>query len=213
MTSNSFLQYSPISEYPKPEEKTVALLFLSPLHRATRQVGLYFERALAGSEVLPGEGHLLSYLSAYAPAAVGDLQRVFGLKKSTLTSTLDRLEEAGFLHREIDAKDRRSFLVSLTKRGSAAAAQIQEYVDALESEIRQRITERDLAGFRRVLEAVSEATGVEVRPATMSKPRLPTSKKAQTSPPASGSLRARGASAKTQTSRSFSKSRSPKPIK
>lgn len=187
----------------------MALLFLSPLHRANRQIGLYFEGALAGSEIMPGEGHLLTYLSAYAPAVVGDLQRVFGLKKSTLTSTLDRLEAAEFVRREIDVRDRRSFLVSLTKRGSAAATQIQEHVDALESEIRKRITKGELEGFRRVLEAVAEVTKVEVRPATGSKLRLSTSKR-RSSRPTSTKPSPRGPLPKAQMSRPSSENRRPK---
>ena len=50
----------------------MALLFLSPIHKASRQIGIYFEEALKGSDQSPFEGHLLSYLRSYAPCALGN---------------------------------------------------------------------------------------------------------------------------------------------
>ena len=61
------------------------LIFLSPLHKATRQVSLWFEEQMADMDLSPQEGHVLSYLNAYAPCPISELVRVFGLKQSTLT--------------------------------------------------------------------------------------------------------------------------------
>ncbi|HET9887361.1 MAG TPA: MarR family transcriptional regulator, partial [bacterium] len=80
------------------------------------------------------------------------------MKRSTLTSVFDRLEERDLISRETLAEDRRSFLVRLTRKGTAAANQVQRHVEALEAAISQGITKNDLEGFRRVMGAIANAT-------------------------------------------------------
>jgi len=155
----------------------MALLFLSPIHKASRQIAIYFENALKGSELSPFEGHLLSYLRSYAPCALSEIHRVFGMKRSTLTSVFDRLEERGLISRETLAEDRRSFLVRLTRKGTAAANQVQRHVEALEASISKGITKNDLEGFRRVMGSIANATQACREASTGGKPA-----------PASGSL-------------------------
>ncbi len=74
----------------------MALDFLSPLHKASRQLSVYLESQTRDLGVSPSEGHVLTYLRRYAPAPIGELVRVFGIKQSTFTSLLDRLERAGW---------------------------------------------------------------------------------------------------------------------
>jgi DNA-binding MarR family transcriptional regulator len=140
------------------------LTFLSPIHKATRQIGIHLSAAVDGLGISVEEGHLLSYLRSYAPCAIFEIHRVFGWKRSTLTSILDRLEERGHVVREVHPGDRRSFLVRLTKRGARLAERVQQPVAALEECIRRAISDEDLAGFQRVMEAIGIVTHVQVQP-------------------------------------------------
>ena len=129
----------------------MTLEFLSPLHKASRQLSVYLEtRTREAGGVSPVEGHILSYLRGYAPAPVGELVRVFGIKQSTLTSMLDRLERAGLVRRETNRDDRRSFLVHITADGLALAERMNLGLEALENEIRSRVSARDVDGFHAV---------------------------------------------------------------
>jgi DNA-binding MarR family transcriptional regulator len=139
----------------------MALTYLSPLHRATRQIGLWFEERL--TEFASTEGHLLSYLMPYGPCPVSELVRVFGQKHSTMTSILDRLESQGLIERTANPEDGRSLLVGLTKKGQKASARVNELVSELEEKIGAGVTKADLAGFRKVMSAIEKATEVEVR--------------------------------------------------
>jgi DNA-binding MarR family transcriptional regulator len=139
----------------------MTLTFLSPLHRATRQIGLWFDSHL--TELAGTEGHLLSYLVPYGPCTVSELVRVFGSKHSTMTSVLDRLEKRGLIERKDNPEDKRSFLVGLTGKGRKAAARVNVLVEEIEREIGKRVTRRDFEGFTKVMDAVAEATGVTVR--------------------------------------------------
>jgi DNA-binding MarR family transcriptional regulator len=138
------------------------LRFLSPVHKAGRQIGIHFEREMAGTDLAPQEGHLLVYLRSYAPCPVGEVVTVFGLRGSTATSVLDRLESKGLITREDNPEDRRSWLLALTADGKRVADDVQKIVDALEASIARRISAKDEEGFRAVMSAIAEATAVTI---------------------------------------------------
>ena len=136
----------------------MALKFLSPIHKSTRQIELFMESRMANLGVSNPEGHLLSYLASYAPCQVGDLRRVFGYKGSTLTSMLDRLERRGLITRGVHPEDRRSFLIELSDSGRKTARGVKRALVDLEHDISKQVTTDDLEGFRKVMAAISEAT-------------------------------------------------------
>lgn len=141
----------------------MALEFLSPLHKASRQISVYLEAPLGERGLTPAEGHLITYLNSYAPASIGELLRVFGIKQSTFTSMLDRLEEAGLVRREMNPSDRRSFLIHITDQGRALAEQSNRVLLDLEQAIRSRVAPRDVQGFHAVMRAIEEITRVRLR--------------------------------------------------
>jgi DNA-binding MarR family transcriptional regulator len=141
----------------------MALEFLSPLHKASRQISVYLEGHTRQLDLSPRDAHVLTYLRSYAPAPVGELVRVFGIKQSTLTSLLDRLERNGLLRRELNAEDRRSFLIHLTDAGRELARRLNRLIEALEADIRREVRAQDLKGFRAVMGAVEKVTRVRLR--------------------------------------------------
>jgi MarR family transcriptional regulator, organic hydroperoxide resistance regulator len=157
--------YITTSYYSSPSVARVLmpLEFLSPLHKASRQLSVYLEARTQELGVSPIEGHLLTYLKSYAPAPIGELVRVFGLKQSTFTSILDRLESPGFIHREMNPNDRRSFLIHITEDGRKLASRINRILVTLEDDIRTHASPRSVAGFHAVMRAVEEVTQVTLR--------------------------------------------------
>lgn len=141
----------------------MALRYLSPIHKAVRQITLYLEPRCAALGVTPAEGHLLSYLRAYAPRTIVEILRVFGIRPSTMTSVLERLAVRGLLVRKPDPDDRRAVQVSLTREGKRAAERVDRMLRDLEGRIGTRVGKRELAGFQVVMGAVEAATGVHVR--------------------------------------------------
>lgn len=137
--------------------------FLSPLHKASRQISLYLEAHTRELGVSLIEGHILTDLRGYAPAPVGELVRVFGIKQSTFTSMLDRLENAGLVRREINRDDRRSFLIHITDDGRKLAERLNGSLETLEGKIRQRVRSADVKGFHAVMGAVEKITQVRLR--------------------------------------------------
>jgi DNA-binding MarR family transcriptional regulator len=99
----------------------------------------------------PAEVNALARLRPGEPLAVADLVAATGQRPSTLTGVIDRLEGRGLLARAVNARDRRSFVLELTPAGEAAARRVQDAIAALEARVRERVGERTLAGFERVL--------------------------------------------------------------
>jgi Transcriptional regulators len=141
----------------------MALEFLSPLHKASRQISVYLEARTRELGVSPIEGHVLTYLRSYAPASIRDLVRVFGIKQSTFTSLLDRLEQDGFVSRAINPDDRRSFLIHISDDGMELAARLNRLLKNLEGDIRERVEARDVKGFHAVMGAIEDITRVRLR--------------------------------------------------
>lgn len=147
------------------------LRYLSPWHRATRQLASHLHALAAAVDVPPNEAHLISYLGSYAPVPIGTLVGVFGLNKSTLTGMLDRLETAGLATRAINPDDRRSILIDLTDDGRAAAARVRGQLEALEAALDAELgpgpdgepdgepRPDDRAAFARIIAAIGRVTG------------------------------------------------------
>ena len=127
------------------------------IERSTHLISAYLEAALDGLAVTQAEAHVLAQLGRHGPAPIGDLHREFGHKRSTLTSVIDRLEDRGFVRREINRSDRRSFVIHLTRSGGSAARRVTRILDALESRVRRGTTHRDLRGVDAVAAALAAA--------------------------------------------------------
>ena len=130
------------------------LELIPSLHRATHRVAL----ALSEAKAMPsqGEAHLLAHLLDAGPGTVGALHAALGHKRSTLTAILDRMEASGWVERRVHAADRRTFLVSLTPAGRAAAERAAALLAGLEKRLKTRVGARDWAAARQVLNAMAE---------------------------------------------------------
>ena len=129
----------------------MALRLIPHIHRATHRIGLHIAE-LDDPAVNQAEAHVLAHLASAGESTIGQVHRAFGHKRSTLTSILDRLEERHLIARTSDARDRRTFVVSLTGKGRAAARRVTEHMEAFERRALQGTTPADVRAFLRVLE-------------------------------------------------------------
>ncbi len=141
----------------------MALKFLSPIHKATRQIEIYLEQLPTGRELSLREAHLITYVSAYGPCQVGELHRIFGFRRSTLTSMLDRLEKRRLITRRLHPQDRRSFLIQVTPAGKRMSVKIERDLIALEKEITAQLSKRDQDGFNNVMQAIGKTTEIDLK--------------------------------------------------
>ena len=107
-----------------------------------RQVaGRIFERMLKeyDIEINSAQGRIMFALWQQDGISINELALKTQLKKSTLTSMLDRLEKMGYLKRQRSRKDRRKILIRRTEKDKALES---KYV-----EVSQQMTKLYYKGF------------------------------------------------------------------
>ena len=127
------------------------------LHRATHATLHALATRLAELDLTASEINVLANLAGHDPLTVGALAAATATRPTTLTSVLDRLVRRGYVVREVDPADRRSFLVSLTLAGQRAAGTVSAAVRELEQSVLIRVSPAQRAGFFAVIDALSEA--------------------------------------------------------
>jgi DNA-binding MarR family transcriptional regulator len=127
------------------------------LQRATHHTLHALSAALADLSLSAAEINALANLGEGGTLSVRQLSERTGTRASTLTGLLDRLESRGYLMREVDPADRRSFRLPLTDLGQETAARALAAISALEREALSRLDAAQLAGYRAVVTALQEA--------------------------------------------------------
>ena len=128
------------------------------LQRATHATLQALSARLAGLDLPASEISVLASLAGHHLLTVGALATATATRPTTLTSVLDRLARRGYVMREVDPADRRSFLISLTPAGQRAAATVSAAVSELERAALAGVSPAQRAGFLAVVDALSEVS-------------------------------------------------------
>ena len=126
------------------------------LQRATHHAARA-SAALADLNLSAAEINALANLGADGTLNVRQLSERTGTRASTLTGLLDRLEIRGYVARELDPTDRRSFRLPLTEPGREVADRVLAAIAELEREALSRLDATQLAGYHAVVTALQEA--------------------------------------------------------
>jgi DNA-binding MarR family transcriptional regulator len=128
------------------------------LHRATHATLHTLTTRLADLDLPAADINVLANLADGEGRTVGALATATASRPSTLTSLLDRLTRRGYLVRQSDPADRRSFVIALTPDGLAAATRAAEAIADLERQALAAMTPAQRAGFHAVIDALTEAS-------------------------------------------------------
>jgi MarR family transcriptional regulator, organic hydroperoxide resistance regulator len=143
-----------LSDFVTDDEPPSVVLALQRATHATLQA---LAARLAKLDLPASETNALANLAGHDALTVGALAAATATRPTTLTSALDRLVGRGYVVREVDPADRRSFLVSLTPAGQRAAGTVSAAVRELEQSALNRISPAQRAGFFAVIGALLEA--------------------------------------------------------
>jgi MarR family transcriptional regulator, organic hydroperoxide resistance regulator len=128
------------------------------LQRAAHLTQSALAARLSGHGLTASEVNVLANLADGHVLAIGELARATGTKPSTLTSLLDRLVSRGYMAREMDLEDRRSFLIRLTDSGQPVAQAARAAMGAVEDAALSRMPADIVAGFHAVVGALTEVS-------------------------------------------------------
>ncbi len=89
---------------------------ITKIHQITNRIFKQMLKEYGIKELNPGQGRILFALWQEDNVPIRELSKKTQLTKSTLTTMLDRLENAGYLKRELDEKDERLRRVKLSEK-------------------------------------------------------------------------------------------------
>ena len=121
--------------------------------------GRIFERLLAraGIEEFNGaQGRILFVLWQGDGIPIVELARKTGLAKTTLTSMLDRMEDAELIIRVYDRADRRRICIALTQKARELSGEYDKVSDAMNEIFYAGFAQSEIADFENKLRRVLE---------------------------------------------------------
>jgi DNA-binding MarR family transcriptional regulator len=132
------------------------------IEQAYRHLEQVYERLIGplGLNVL--EWYALRALYAEDGLSASQLAQIVCRHPSSMTALLDRMEEKGLLHREMDAQDRRSVRVFLTDQGRRVQPQVQAVADQVAHLTGTLITPEQMETFFYVLGVLQNVPAPEV---------------------------------------------------
>jgi DNA-binding MarR family transcriptional regulator len=108
-----------------PERAALAMAFVAAIRKTSSLMQLMSQAAADRIGINATDLNCLNILSFSGQLTAGELAKATGLTTASITGVIDRLEEAGFVHRERDASDRRRVVVHLdTARALATIAPV-----------------------------------------------------------------------------------------
>lgn len=113
----------------------------------------------AGIDDLPKNG---AFILAGIDASGGprtDLPRELGVTKQAVSNVIEALVAKGYVERNPDPDDRRRIVLELTDRGQAAVDALLQGIEAVDGELRDRVTSERSDAMRAGLLALSQIKG------------------------------------------------------
>jgi DNA-binding MarR family transcriptional regulator len=133
---------------------------LLTLQRGTHATLQVLAAELVDLDLSASEINALANLADGAGRTVSDLGAAIGIRPTTLTGVLDRMERRGYITRGVRAGDRRAVLIELTPAGRDTATTIHEAITGLERRALSDVPAEAVAGFHLVLKALTEVRPV-----------------------------------------------------
>lgn len=131
--------------------------------------GRTFEKMLrdSGVDAFNGpQGRILYVLWEHDRLTITEIGRLTGLAKTTLTSMLDRMEQAGLVTRVPDPGNRRQILISITELAKGYRAQYDQVSERMNRQFYQGFTGQEIEAFEHMLGRIIdnlEAQGRAIR--------------------------------------------------
>ena len=110
-------------------------------------------------KMAPGQQRVLTVLSRHDSLSQRDLLEEMGLARATLSELLTRLEEKGLIERTRSKADRRVIIISLTKKGKAAAKKVAGIQSEIADEAFAPLSDAQKDDMKAMLDVVLQSWG------------------------------------------------------
>ena len=125
------------------------------VQRAARALARRFDDAFRPLGLTNGQFSLMMSLNRPEPPDMGAVASLLGMDRTTLTAALKPLRRRGLLKVTVDAADRRSRVMALTRKGRRLLARAVPVWRRTHSAVEALLSDGDPDRFRKNLRAVS----------------------------------------------------------
>jgi len=106
-------------------------------------------------------GYILIYIQKEGTPSTR-LAKLLGMKNSSLTRILQKMENDGCIIRKTDPDDKRVILIFLTDKGVERRRIAKRVVLEFNEKLKRKIDEKELAAFFRVFDVIKEQVDIEL---------------------------------------------------
>jgi MarR family transcriptional regulator for hemolysin len=129
-------------------------------NRLTRSLKRAFDDRLAPHGLTAATWCAMMALAENGPLTQKQLSEILALENPTVTRTIDRLVDKGFVVRQPVPRDRRYYAVSLTEKGEEIQQRINEVGQCFMGWVTRDLAEEELQLFKKLLVRVSDQARV-----------------------------------------------------
>ena len=151
-----FLYASGMNRYYIPRKKSSKAKLLDQVQGVSRQLRTHFARHLLETGLYAGQENVIELLAAEGALTPGAIARTLGVRPPTITKTVTRLEEQGFVARRPSESDGRQIEVFLTESGEAILESVAKARKSAEAEALSGVKKKDRKELMRLLEMLSD---------------------------------------------------------
>ena len=124
--------------------------------RAYRALRMALDAKLARYGITFRQWQVLASLALEGEISQVKLAQLIGVEGPTLVRILDRMEQNGWINRNISPSDRRQKLITPTKKVENVWRKMTECAHGVRNNAIKGISNKDIANLRRLLEKISE---------------------------------------------------------
>lgn len=133
--------------------------FRSVLRTLEREIGFQTDSESQCSGISLAQCHVLMELADKNETSIRELSETFGLDKSSLSRTVDKMVEGGLLNRIENSEDRRFLSISLTDKGIQLTESINKICNDYYGKLFDNIPQEKHAAIMESLTLLSDSMG------------------------------------------------------
>ncbi|WP_306117584.1 MULTISPECIES: MarR family transcriptional regulator [unclassified Roseitalea] len=139
-----------------PADETESGALLARLQEVARQGRTHYARHLLKTGLYAGQEKIIEALAAADGLTPGELARALGVRPPTITKTISRLEEQGFVARQASKTDARQIVVSLTEAGHEVLGAMKKAVAKAEKQALKGLKKKERKQLEKILGKIEE---------------------------------------------------------
>ena len=131
------------------------LIYLISRAQHSLMTHLKKELKARGTSITPVQAGILFLLRKNAHTMTR-LSQILSIDNSAITGLVDRLEKSGLAQRTANPKDRRTYLIRITEKGTAEIDRAYIIIKRVNEEIKSGFSEKEVEIFKKVLNSLLE---------------------------------------------------------